>query len=67
MKRLFTSSKWLAVIIASVVAGVAAATDKITPEQCFQIIQILVLAGIGGTALEDGLKKAKGIFIGSRD
>ena len=62
MKRLFTSSKWLAVILASVAAGVATAFDAITPEMCFKVVELLVLAGIGGTALEDGLAKARGTF-----
>jgi len=64
LKRILRSSKWNAVIITLVVAGIAAVFEKVEIDQVIRLAEILVGLGIFGTAFEDGLEKAKGTFKG---
>lgn len=57
--RLLKSSKWLAVLIGIVIAIVCNLTDAITADRLLEIVSLLVVAGVGGTALEDALAKLR--------
>jgi len=59
MKRLLTSSKWGIVLICIAASVLAALTDQINMDQAFEIIKAVAIAGIGATAAEDIVMKAR--------